>query len=100
MRRQAINAELITRQTISTPSLRYITQAGTKGAGAPCRGTISFRKAFAGTPVVILQKIAGSSIWGRTQNLDVISRYSGSFTYKGSPTAVGGTFAWLAYGSG
>lgn len=76
-------------------NLRNITLVGTHAMGGYA-GTISFSKKFAGTPTVMLTSLAGSTEFGRTIHLGVRSRFSGSFTYRGSPSH--GTFGWLAHG--
>lgn len=75
--------------------LRTTTLNGTHAMGG-WAGTISFPIAFAGTPVVMLTQLAGSTSFGRTIQLGVRDLQSGSFTYRGSPGH--GTFTWFATG--
>lgn len=83
------------RRERSDRSLRFDMQAGTHKSGVA--GTVSFKDfKFAGTPTVVLTLLAGTTRWGRASPFKVANRYSGSFTYAGSPG--GGTFNWLAYG--
>lgn len=98
-RREAIRDELLQTKGVSPRSLQKVTYQGTHGMGAASGyGTITFPGAkFTGTPVVMLTPLAGSSAFGRTIHLGVRTRWSGSFSYRGSPS--GGTFSWLATGS-
>lgn len=79
-------------------------QTGTHAMGG-YGGTITFPRAFSGTPVVMLTPIAGSIgaigsltayVTPQTIPLATTGRFSGSFTYRGSPGA--GTFDWAAIG--
>ena len=96
-RRQAITDSAIRTGGISLRSLQKI-DYGTHAHGA-YGGTVTFKHgAFLGTPTVILQPLAGYvPLGGGTQQLQVRSRYSGSFTYYGTPRH--GTFQWVALGS-
>jgi hypothetical protein len=96
-RRQAINDFLTTRLTFSQASLAIETIGGTRAVGGKRAGTITYGRAFSGTPTTILEVIRGTGVGFRSLPLSVISRYSGSFTWKGSPTTPG-TFAYMAYG--
>lgn len=61
-------------------------------------GTISFKHgAFPGTPNVFLQEMRGTLSLGAPRRIVVVSRYSGSFTWAGSPRH--GTFGYIAFGS-
>ncbi len=97
-RRQAINDSSIATRGISARSFnRFDYGTHAMGGGA---GTITFKHgAFQGTPVVILQPIAGFTLsgGGTAAFVQVRSRFSGSFTYFGTPRH--GTFQWLAVGS-
>ena len=74
-----------------------IIQTGTRAGGAGGAGTISFPTSYSGTPHVQLQRLAGSRSFGRAFPVSVISRYSGSFTYRVSGS--GGTLSWMAVGN-
>ena len=76
-------------------ALRTTLQSGTH-AMAGYAGTVSFPIKFAGTPTVVVSVLEGSSVFGRAAPLKTPSRFSGSFTYKGSGR--GGTFTWMAQG--
>ena len=99
-RREAITDAQIRTGGISLRSLQRIDH-GTHAMGGK-GGTITFKHgAFLGTPLLWLQPIQG---FQRTAYpgtvpffLQVRSRYSGSFTYAGTPVA--GTFQWVAIGS-
>ena len=96
-RRQAIRDELIQTQGIGLRSIRTI-QAGTRvGAYA---GTVTFPRSFVGTPAVVLTPIGRGQFLsggGTVRPVRIVSRYSGSFTFAGSPRP--GTMQWLAIGS-
>ena len=98
-RRQAITDDLIDTKGVSPRSLQQVTLRGTHAMGAASGyGTVTFPGAkFTGTPTVIVTPLAGSTAFGRTVQLGVRTRWSGSFSYRGSPS--GGTFNWLAVGS-
>ncbi len=68
-------------------------QSGTRNKGVVA-GTISFPSAFGGTPEIILSNLGGTTALGRAQPLRVVSRFSGSFTYRASGS--GGTIGWVA----
>lgn len=77
--------------------LSSVIQTGTHAMGGKA-GTVSFPMKFAGTPTVMLTETARRwpSVGSLPAPLLVVSRYSGSFTYRGTYT--GGTFQWLAAG--
>lgn len=98
-RRQAITDAQIPTGGISLRSLRKVDH-GTHAHGA-YGGTVTFKHgAFLGTPIILLQPLAGYERVGYPGSvfiLQVRSRYSGSFTYYGTPRH--GTFQWVAIGS-
>jgi hypothetical protein len=97
-RREAITDAQIRTGGISLRSLQKV-DYGTHAHGA-YGGTITFRHgAFVGTPTVLIQPISGYTLGGGGTQLfpQVRSRYSGSFTYYGTPRH--GTFQWVAIGS-
>ena len=99
-RREAITDAQIRTGGISLRSLQKIDH-GTHALGGKA-GTITFRHGvFVGTPLVILQPLGGFQRPAYPGTvpfaLQVRSRYSGSFTYFGTPS--GGTFQWVAIGS-
>ena len=81
----------------NTPNflLRTDIQHGTH-AMAGYAGTITFPRAFAGTPSVVMQLLTGSESFGNLEPLKTPAVFSGSFTYAGSPGH--GTFTWQAIG--
>ena len=99
-RREAITDAQIRTGGISLRSLQKV-DYGTHGLGGKA-GTVTFKHgAFLGTPMIFLQPLAGFQRTGYPGTtpfgLQVRSRYSGSFTYFGTPS--GGTFQWMAIGS-
>jgi len=79
-------------------------QMGTHAMGG-VGGTISYPRGFSGTPTTMLTPLGGSIgavgslaayVTPQTIPLSLTGRYSGSFTYRGSPAA--GTFSWLSIG--
>ena len=80
-----------------SPVLRGLdVQRGTHAMGGAA-GTISFGRAFPGTPTISLQLIQGTGNFGEIAKLRTPSIFSGSFTYAGSGGQAG-TFAWSAIG--
>ena len=97
-RREAITDAQIRTGGISLRSLQKV-DYGTHAHGA-YGGTITFpHGAFLGTPIIVMQPLAGytQSGGGSRTEVQVRSRYSGSFTYYGTPRH--GTFQWVAIGS-
>lgn len=97
-RRTVITDSAIQTGGISLKSLQKV-DYGTHAHGA-YGGTITFRHgAFPGTPTIMLQPLAGYTQGGGGTHtpVQVRSRYSGSFTYYGTPRH--GTFQWVAIGS-
>ena len=95
-RRQVIRDELIQTRGIGLRSIRTIQHGTRVGAFA---GTVSFPRSFVGTPAVVLTPIGRGQVntGGTVRPVRTVNRYSGSFTFAGSPRV--GTLQWLAIGS-
>ncbi len=95
-RREAISDSSIATSGIGRRSFQRM-DSGTRAMGGAA-GTVTFRHGpFLGTPTVLLQELRGSTSLGNPRRVIVVSRFSGSFTWAGTPRH--GTFQWFAVGS-